>query len=582
MRCRTRFHSIVMAAGAWALPGCGGAASGLNQGSDASIDVTIRPPEAESGTNDDASGSDTPGSDGTGSGGAPGPDTGTPGSDGSAPVSDGGASVLEHHNHPSRDGVYVDPILTKAIAATLKIDTTFAPAAVTGDVYAQPLYVEQGPNGQEVFIVVTEENHVTAISGTGAILWDIPDAKTAIGPPVAATNGQWPLGCGTIKPLGISGTPYIDLASRTLYFDAMTRPATNTFKHMIYAVSIDDGTVRPGGWPLDVSATVSGFTSMVQNQRGALQLVNGILYVPYGGHNGDCAPYHGWVIGVPVANPSQAKGWATGLSVGLPTSGRGGIWAVGGVAADSSGSLYVSTGNTSANNGNAFNAPTMWSGGEAVLRLTSGPMFSNQSADYYYPTNWAMLDTNDQDLGGVNPVLFDMPNAPVPHLIAAAGKDGNLYLLNRDKLGGIGGELSIAKVSDGEAKAAPAVYTTSQGTYIAQYVPSGTRVHGCANTGNLGVFKIAPANPPTASLAWCTAESGLASPIVTNTGNGDAIVWDASNRLYGYDADNGTKIFAGGTASDLMPTAIQYFNTPIDAKGRIVVGVTGHLYVFKP
>ncbi len=490
-------------------------------------------------------------------------------------------SVLQFHKNASRDGVYVDSAMTTAAAGAIHRDANFA-VSLTGQVYAQPLYVEQGPNNQEAFIVATESNHVTAIGVTGTSLWD-----KAFGN--AASSG---LPCGNIAvngaTLGITATPVIDGASRTIYFDAMTATGTNGNRHIIHAVSLDDGSERSGGWPIDVTSAVPGFDSPHQNQRGGLALMNGVLYVPYGGHYGDCLQYYGWVIGVNVANPSSVTTWRAAGSPTWTTSppvGAAGIWATGGLANDGT-SIYAATGN-SMNGG--FSAPPTWVGGDAVFKIGAGPSFTLQAANYYYPSNWVAMDNGDVDLGGANPVLFDMAGAPKPHLVAALGKDGNLYLLDRDNLGGMGGELSITLVADNELNSGASAYTTSQATYVA--FRSFGAAHNCANGGNLGVAKISAANPPTATVAWCSKPSGLGSPIVTTTdGKSSFIVWDANTRLYGYDGDTGALVFDGSkVASDAMPESMQYFNAPIDAKGRIVVATcpncgsgpgNGHLFMF--
>ncbi len=500
---------------------------------------------------------------------------------GTAPAGDS-VSVLQHHMNPTRDGVYVDPSMTQARAATLKLDTTFAPTVV-GDVYAQPLYVTDGPGGKEAFIVATEGDHVTAIDGSGAVIWD-----EAYGTPAALTNLPNP--CGNIDPLGITGTPVIDMSSRTVYFDAMTLSPgagpTDHPKHLIHAVSLDDGTESAMGWPVDVDESVNGFDSFSQNQRGALALVNGVVYVPYGGHNGDCSsaanPYFGWVVGVPVANPASVTAFSTG-TIGKGST-QGGIWAVGGVASSTDGaSLFVTTGNTG--------GASAWAGGEALLRLTAGPHFTNQSADEFYPTEWMQDDLTDQDLGGANPVVVDLSggSSGTQQLVIVPGKDGYLYVLNRNNLGGMGGELSRTAVGPqntggkGAINGAPAAYTTSKGTYVAYHINSGPAGTGCPSGGgekSIGVAKLV-GSPPTPQVVWCTNETGLGSPIVTTTGTGDVIVWDASTQLYGYDGDTGATIYAG---TDMMAGGMHHFNSPIDAAGRIVVATAGpgHLFVFKP
>ena len=162
-------------------------------------------------------------------------------------------------------------------------------------------------------------------AGTGNVIW-----QRSVGAPV--TSG---LPCGNINPLGITGTPVVDLASRSLFFDAMIAGAT--IKHLIFSLNVDTGATR-SGWPVDVNAKARynglTFTSSIQNQRGALGFVNGVVYVPYSGHFGDCGTYHGWVVGVPINNPSNVTAWATS-AIG------GGIWGHGGVASGGT-NMFVS------------------------------------------------------------------------------------------------------------------------------------------------------------------------------------------------------------------------------------------------
>src|SRR5947209_1878747 len=225
-------------------------------------------------------------------------------------------NVTQEHNNVSRDGVYIDAAFTPSAAANLTRDLNFN-GTISGNVYAQPLYIEGGPNGPMI-IVVTESNNVYALNATtGTVIWQ----RTDLGPPV--TSG---LPCGNINPAGITGTPVVDLASRSLFFDALIDGATK--KHFIYSLNVDTGATN-SNWPVDVNATATyngiTFTSLVQEERGGLALVNGIVYVAYSGYNGDCGMYHGWVVGVPINNPSNVHAWAT-------TAIGGGIWGHGGIA----------------------------------------------------------------------------------------------------------------------------------------------------------------------------------------------------------------------------------------------------------
>src|SRR5216117_2499872 len=352
-------------------------------------------------------------------------------------------NVTQEHNNPSRDGVYIDAGFTPSAASNLTRDLNFD-GTIVGNVYAQPLYIEGGPNGPMI-IAVTESNNVYALNPTtGTVIWQ----RTDLGPPV--TSG---LPCGNINPAGITGTPVVDLASRSLFFDALIDGTTK--KHFIYSLNVDTGATNPN-WPVDVNATATyngmTFTSLVQEERGALALVNGIVYVAYSGYNGDCGMYHGWVVGISINNPSNDKAWST-------TAIAGGIWGHGGVASDGT-NMFVVTGNTIGTGG-------IWSGGEAIIRLQAGPVWTGQPTDYWAPSNWFSLDGSDTDLGGVSATLIDVPGATPSQLVLALGKDSNAYLVNRNNLGGITAPVASANVSATVNRGTSAVtYHTSQGTYF--------------------------------------------------------------------------------------------------------------------
>src|SRR5437899_2413587 len=148
-------------------------------------------------------------------------------------------NVTQEHNNPSRDGVYIDVSFTLSAAANLTRDLNFN-GTISGNVYAQPLYIEGGPNGPMI-IAVTESNNVYALNATtGTVIWQVN-----VGPPV--TSG---LPCGNINPAGITGTPVVDLASRRLFFDALIDGPTK--RHFVYSLNVDTGATTPGGWPVDV------------------------------------------------------------------------------------------------------------------------------------------------------------------------------------------------------------------------------------------------------------------------------------------------------------------------------------------
>jgi hypothetical protein len=454
-------------------------------------------------------------------------------------------NVTQKNNNPSRDGHYVDAAFTPGNAANLTRDMAFN-GTITGNVHAQPLYIEGGPNGPMV-IVVTASNNVYALNSTnGAVIW----SRTDIGP--AVTSG---LPCGNISPVGIIGTPVVDLASRSLFFDALIDGQTK--KHFIYSLNVDTGATHTG-WPVDVSVAVPSFPSNVQEERGGLALVNGIVYVPYSGYFGDCGPYHGWVVGVHINDPTNVGNWATAAE-------GGGIWGHSGVASDGT-NMFVITGNTFTNQGDP------WSGGEAIVRLQAGPIFSGNPTDFWAPANWQSLDGSDTDLGGCSAILIDVPGATPSQLVLALGKDGNAYLVNRNNLGGVAGPVTSLGVDGTLRGQSSATYTTAQGTYFVFR----------AGSSQIKAYKISATNPPAITFAWQGDQNGQGSPWVTMTdGSNNAIVWvvEGDHRLHGYNGDTGAVIFAGGGANELM-TGDRKWNSGMVARGSIYVANDNKVYKF--
>jgi hypothetical protein len=479
-------------------------------------------------------------------------------------------NVTQFHNHDSRDGLYVDSALTLGAAANLTRDMNFD-GTIEGNVYAQPLYLDNGPDGRATIIAVTESNNVYALDALdGSIIWE-----RNVGPSVSASD----LICTKFDPMGITGTPIVDLASRALFLDAMITPDGGTTKqHLILSLNVDTGDIN-SGWPVDVEATASyngiNFTAEIQQQRPALGIVGNILYVGYGSMR-DCSLWHGWLVGVPIDDPASVTAWAAGTSAGA----RGGaIWGVGGIASDGN-NPFVTTGNTFGTNGN-------WDGGEAVIRFQPGPIFSGLPSDYWVPTNWLSLDNQDADLGSCGPLLVDVPGATPSHLIVAMGKDRNAYLVNRDNLGGISQPVASAQVASNTILQAAVTYRTKQGTYVA------FRANNDGDTV-LSAFRITASNPAAIDIAggWNVIRDngGCGSPFVTSTdGNDNMIVWvvgtddhrtAGDQRLHGYDGETGAVVYGGGGPNELMAGTHFYSTTGIAARGRIYVAGDNKVYAF--
>ena len=469
--------------------------------------------------------------------------------------------VLQHHGDAGRSGLYVVPSLTWEAARSLHRDPAFR-AEVAGPVYAQPLYWAPPDGGTPLLIVATEQNLVYALDPTtGALVW-----KASLGAP--APHSALP--CGNIDPLGVTGTPVVDKRTEAVYLDAMVLAGGGAPpRHEIFALSLKDGSVRPG-WPVDVGAALATkgetFVSAEQSQRGALGLVGDRLYVPYGGHFGDCGAYHGRVVGISLAEPTRVLSWSTAAR-------GGGVWAPGGVVSDGH-ALYVTTGNTM--------GARAWSGGEAVIRLGLDLSFSGRPQEYFTPADWRDLDDEDLDLGSTNPLLVTLPG-PVPtELALALGKDGKAYLLDRRALGGIGGSLRMKKVSRGSIRTAPATFQGQDGVYVA-FQGRGADCPA-AEGGDLTVLKISAGTPPDLRVVWCAPAGGAGSPIVTTTdGRSNPIVWiigaEGDNRLHGYRGDTGEVVFAGGAAAEAMGL-VRRFQTLIAAGGRFYVAGDKEVYAF--
>ncbi len=467
----------------------------------------------------------------------------------------GAQSVLTYHGTPNRYGAYVVPGLTTAAAANMHLVTGFA-GTVSGAVYAQPLYWQAKGAKTGQVIVATETNVVYALDGvTGAVIWQTPLAASV---PLSA------LPCGNIDPEGVTGTPVIDAGRKTLYLDALTAQSSGP-RHLIYALSLTDGHVLPG-WPIDLQARLASqnytFSSYTQGERSAVAELDGDLYFAYGGRSGDCGTYHGTVVQVHPPTQSVAGVWATGAN-------RGGIWSQGGLAQDGK-TLLVATGNT--------DDTTQWVGGEAILRLHPGLAAPSGPVDYYAPANWLTLDDEDADLGGTEalPLRIGVPPDRIAGRVLSFGKDGNAYLVDMAKLGGVGGAASITPVAKGPIITAPAVYSTPSTTMVALTARAASNCSG----QSVIMLTVAGRGRSPIGQAWCQALNGRGAPIITTTdGKSDPIVWvtgaEGDDLLHGFDALTGAPVFSGGAMENL-----RHFQTILAAGGMMYVASDNRIYAF--
>ncbi len=314
---------------------------------------------------------------------------------------------------------------------------------VDGYVYGQPLYVANysiAGGTHNVVIVATENDSVYAFDADNPsceTLWQVSFLTNGVTPIPDADMGNGE--CTEIVPqLGITGTPVIDLANNTVFVLASTlegppRIASSYF-HRVHALNLATGQEQPGS-PVAISASVIGagagsqdgmlsFDPQMHKSRTALQLVNGVLYFAFGS-DCDVAPFHGWVFAYDEFQLTQLAAYCT-----TANGSDGGIWMTGGgVTFDADGNGYVPTANGTFDG----NMPGLDYGDTLLKFVLSGN--SLRVLDYFTPYNQANLEENNLDLSTFAPVLLPDQPGNYPHLIVGAGKQGIIYVLNRDSLG---------------------------------------------------------------------------------------------------------------------------------------------------
>ncbi|MEU6142957.1 choice-of-anchor D domain-containing protein [Streptomyces sp. NPDC047081] len=451
---------------------------------------------------------------------------------------------------------------------------------VDGQVYAQPLVV-----GRTV-VVATENNKVYGLdSANGAITW-----TRSLGAPWPASA----IGCGDLVPnLGVTSTPVYDAATGTVYLTSKVNDGADTQHPSWYVHALDASTgAERGGWPVKVAgAPVNDpgrpFNAFTAGQRPGLLLMGGSVYAGFASHC-DVKPYVGYVLGVDTSTREQTL-WATEDS---SANGMAGIWmSGGGLVSDGPGQILFSTGNgVSPAPGPGSRPPGQLA--ESVVRLGVNSDGTMSAQDYFSPSNASTLDQNDTDLGSGGPVALPAPafgTIQHPHLLVEIGKDGRLFLLDRDDLGG------RSQGSGGTDKVL-GTFGPYEGVWghPAVYGGSGGYVYTIGSRGPLRAFRYGTTGsglPSFSNTGTSTEKFGYTSgsPVVTSAGTtpGSALVWavysDGSNgaggQLRAYDAEpvNGTlKLrWSGpiGTASK--------FSVPATDGGRVYVGTRdGHVLAF--
>ncbi|HVC78573.1 MAG TPA: PQQ-binding-like beta-propeller repeat protein [Candidatus Micrarchaeaceae archaeon] len=415
-----------------------------------------------------------------------------------------------------------DPTLPVVIS----VSTGWTSAGLDGQVYASPVVF-----GGVVYTATLNDSVYALNQANGSVLW-----SRHLGTPQAS---GWQ--CGNVTPTGILGTPVIDMAAKRIYAVAEIHGATP--RYHLFGLDLATGTTL-----LDQVLAPIGFDWTIEQERGALTLANGYVYVPFGGRAGDCyngsRPYFGWVVGVPTDGVSAQMVFRT-------ADGGEGIWAAGGVVVDdSSHNVFITTGNAIPCAGTTMS--------DAIIRvsptLTSPSVFEPQD----WQTNWCEPDS---DLGSASLVLIS------PTLAFTAGKHGGGFLVDPTNLGGVNGQLYPDPSGYRQADVCPGVSadaTFGGFAYAAPFVYLECEGHGLVALNlNTETPSFSPCDATCAAPDWRAGGGTTFGPPIVAAG----AVWVASDGggLSAFKAGDGTLIYQSAGFG------INRFVTPAEAGCRVIV-----------
>ncbi len=390
-----------------------------------------------------------------------------------------------------------------------------------GDLFGEPLVF-----GDDVF-VATENDTVYALDASnGAIVW-----SKHVGTPVSASD----LPCGDVDPVvGVTGTPVIDTRRGEIFVVADEQVADGGASHHLVGLDIQTGNVE-----LDQVVDPPGSTPLTELQRTGLALDEDRVVFGFGGNDGDCGYYHGYVASVPETGGPE-KYFEVDSA---PGDTQGAVWMGGGSpVVDNKDNVWVSAGN-----GSVKSSGEAYDDSDSVLELSAGMSLEH----YFAPDSWASDNASDLDLGSTSPALVMSDG-----LVLEVGKSGIGYLLRRLALGGIGGEAASTTVCPGVADGGDAV----SGSVV--YVP-------CAS----GVTEVAvSASPPSLSVGWTTSTGSSGPPILAG-----GLLWsiDRQGTLWAIDTSNGHSVFQFHLGDEA-----NHFPTPSAGDGRLFAPAAQQVIAF--
>jgi hypothetical protein len=452
--------------------------------------------------------------------------------------------------------------------------------SVEGEVYAQPLLA----NG--TLLVATENDKVYGLDpATGAMRWPAP---LNLGTPWKAAD----IGCGDLTPnIGVTATPVIDPATNTAYMTHKTYASGSSGPARWYMDAVEVATGKEkAGFPVELGGSAQNqpgqtFQPTTELQRPGLLLLEGVVYAAFGS-SCDRPPWQGWVFGVSTAGQVKAR-WVT-----VASGNGGGIWQSGaGLTSDGPGTFLVSTGNGGSPSTPAPGKSPPASLGESIVRLAVQADGSLKPVDFFAPFDAKQLDTWDADFAsggvtGLNGQYFGTPS--IPHLAVAVGKDGYVYLLNRNSLGGIaqgtgGSDNVVQRIGPyGGVWSRPGVWPGDGGWVYIPTASGGTTGNGTSGFLRVYQYGVSGTGQPTLSLQATSPDAfGFSSgaPVITSNGttSGSALVWTEWT-------PNSSGAGAQLRAYDPIPVAgkpVLRFSAPIGTSAKFATpGVgAGRLYV---
>lgn len=503
------------------------------------------------------------------------------------------AGVYTYHNDVARDGANTQEYALTVANVNTATFGKLASCGVDGAIYGQPLWVANvvmGAAAHNVVLVTTQHDSLFAFDGDAISctpLWSISLIDVAHGGVTGETSVPSTLvgtGAGDIQPeIGVNGTPVIDGSTGTLYVVSKSiNAAQNTFYQRLHAIDITTGNEKAGS-PVLIAGSFPGtgdggttvaFNAKQENQRAGLALVNGTVFIAWGSHE-DSHPWYGWIMGYRY----NAGVWIqTAAFNSTPNVHEGGIWMGGGApSVDAGNNLYFLTGNGAFDAGSS-SAPNN-DYGDSLLQVNT----ALQVNSYFTPSDEASDFSGDRDFGsGGAAVLADLPAGnTVTHALVCGGKDGTLYVLNRDMLGGDAGD-----------SAAVQLIAMGHGLFSTAAIWN-NYLFAAGSGGPLAAFQL---NTSTATFTPATSSSHAfgfpgATPSVSATATQNGLVWVLDTHAYCthqsptcgpavlhvYDATNlAAELWnSGQVPSDAAGNAVK-FSVPTIANGRVYVATRGN------